>query len=320
VECCRIGELETSKLGLGCATFGRDFGAVRAAAVLDAAMECGVNFLDTADNYPPDDPGRSEMILGQVLGPRRDRFVLATKFGYRPEGEHGRADPRFVRMSLEASLKRLRTDRVDLYQLHRPDPSTPIEETMAELVRLVVQGKIRQIGCSNFSASQLEGARQVLSTEGLPMFSTVQNEYSVLRPDQGAEVLPKCRELGVLLLAYFPLASGLLTGVFRRDRLTPGAGDTGKVSWSDKFSLGRYIEAVEALASYAKSRGHTLLELAIGWVVSQAGVGVVLAGARSPRQMEANAAAAWAWRMTPLEVGEARRMALEALAADVTEI
>ena len=280
--------LRVSRVGLGCNNFGGrvDFDATR--AVVDAALEAGVTFFDTAAVYG--NGGDSERFLGEILESRRDTVVLATKFGWGQE--RGDGSPEAVRRSLDESLERLRTDYVDLYYLHKPDPTTPIAETLGALDELVRAGTVRAIGCSNFSAEQLSEADTVAREEGLTPFTVLQNHYSVIRRGDDEDVLPLCRELGVSYIPYFPLASGLLTGKYHRGEPAPdGTRLAGREIEDEQF------EMVEACMAFAEERGYSLHELAICALASTLGVGSIIAGATKPEQVRANAAAAAAWRL-----------------------
>lgn len=314
----RIGSLEVSAVGLGCNSFGEALHQAAAAAVVDAALDAGIDFFDTADSYGG---MRSEEFLGRALGKRRDAAVIATKFGMPlDETRPGGARPEYVRRALEESLRRLQTDRIDLYQLHAPDPTVPVEETLGALDELVTAGKIREIGCSNHSADQLREAA-ALVPQGRSGFVSVQNEYSLLKRDVEEEVVPECERLGVALLPYFPLAAGLLTGKYRRgqpppagSRLAPGNnfGSFPKLTPAlvESLRLGllppiprrrdrlndRNLTLVESLIDLAEARGHTILELAVSWLLARRVVASVIAGATRPEQVRSNAAAA-GWRL-----------------------
>ena len=280
--------LRVSRVGLGCNNFGGriDFDATR--AVVDAALEAGVTFFDTAAVYG--NGGDSERFLGEILESRRDTLVLATKFGWGQE--RGDGSPEAARRSLDESLERLRTDYVDLYYLHKPDPRTPIAETLGALDELVRAGTVRAIGCSNVSAEQLSEADTVAREEGLTPFTVLQNHYSVIRRGDDEDVLPLCRELGVSYIPYFPLASGLLTGKYHRGEPAPdGTRLAGREIEDEQF------ESVEACTAFAEERGYSLHELAICALASTPGVGSIIAGATKPEQVRANAAAAAAWRL-----------------------
>ena len=289
-----LGEsgLTVSRIGLGCNNFGGRIDLDATRAVVDAALEAGVTFFDTAAVYG--NGGDSERFLGEILEGRRDRVVLATKFGWGSESGDGRPDT--ARASLEESLERLRTEYVDLYYLHKPDPSTPIAETLGALDELVRDGKARAIGCSNFSAEQLAEADRVAGELGTARFTVLQNHYNLLRRDDDADVLPLCRELGVAYVPYFPLASGLLTGKYRRDEPAPaGTRLEGREIEDERF------DRVEACTAFAEERGHSLHELAICALASTPGVGSIIAGATKPEQVRANAAAA-SWQLATDEL------------------
>ncbi|HJR94221.1 MAG TPA: aldo/keto reductase [Gaiellaceae bacterium] len=294
MERVSLGEsgLTVSRIGLGCNNFGGRIDLDATRAVVDAALEAGVTFFDTAAVYG--NGGDSERFLGEILEGRRDRVVLATKFGWGSESGDGRPDT--ARASLEESLERLRTEYVDLYYLHKPDPSTPIAETLGALDELVRDGKARAIGCSNFSAEQLAEADRVAGELGTARFTVLQNHYNLLRRDDDADVLPLCRELGVAYVPYFPLASGLLTGKYRRDEPAPaGTRLEGREIEDERF------DRVEACTAFAEERGHSLHELAICALASTPGVGSIIAGATKPEQVRANAAAA-SWQLATDEL------------------
>jgi aryl-alcohol dehydrogenase-like predicted oxidoreductase len=284
----RIGSLEVSAVGLGCNNFGRRVDEAGTKRVLDAALDAGITFLDTADIYGGT---KSERFMGTALAGRRDRFVLATKFGMKvDEGRHG-AKPAYVREAIQASLNRLRTDHIDLYQLHEPDPSTPIADTLAALDELVQQGKVREIGCSNFDVAQLHEARRAVG-DGAARFVSVQNEFSLFHRDPESGILGACKELGMAFLPYFPLASGLLTGKYRKGDRAPA---NSRLAGSAKITPEK-LGSVERLSEFAEARGHTILELAVSWLLAHEPVASVIAGATSPEQVHANAKAA-GWRL-----------------------
>jgi aryl-alcohol dehydrogenase-like predicted oxidoreductase len=280
----RIGSLEVSLVGLGCNNFGWRIDAAATKAVIDAALDAGINFFDTADIYGT---GQSEEFLGRALGACRNQVILATKFGLKMDEKRQGAKPAYVRQALEDSLRRLGTDRIDLYQLHHPDATTPIEDTLAALDELVRAGKVREIGCSNFSGAQLRAA---------PGFVSVQNQYSLLHREPEAEVLPECERLGRAFIPFFPLANGLLTGKYRKGQPAP-AGSRARDGWGPKIFTDQNLALAERLMQFAESRGHTLLELAVSWLAARPVVRSVIAGAKSPEQVRANAAAA-GWRMS----------------------
>ena len=286
VETTRLGgsSLEVSRVGLGCNNFGRRLDRDATAAVVDAALESGVSFLDTADIYGG---GDSERFIGQALGDRRGDVVLATKFG-QDEGVPGPGGSReHVRHAVAASLERLGTDVIDLYYYHRPDGVTPFAETLAAMQELVDEGLVRFLGLSNVDRTQLDEA----AATGIPVVA-VQNRYSLMERGDDAEVLPRCRELGIGYVPYFPLESGLLTGKYERG--VPAPAGTRLAGRADSLTDERFDRA-EALARFAADRGRTLLELAIGGLASFHGIASVIAGATSPEQVSANAAAGgWA--------------------------
>jgi aryl-alcohol dehydrogenase-like predicted oxidoreductase len=304
METRRIGSLEVSLVGLGCNNFGGRLDAAQSTAVIHAALDTGVTLLDTADVYGGT---RSEEIIGDALVGRRERVVLATKFGMPlPDGSGGAkpagASPAYVRKAVEDSLRRLKTDRIDLYQLHRPDPGTPIGETLAALDELVRAGKVREIGCSNFSAAQL-GEAAAAARPGAARFVRVQNEYSLLARDAEREVLPAASASGLAFLPYFPLASGLLSGKYKKGQPAPAgtrlAATDGRLS--GRFLNDGNLARAEALAAFARAQGHTLLELAFSWLVARSAVSSVIAGATSPEQVRANVAAP-SWKLSADEL------------------
>ena len=305
----RLGssELQVSVVGLGCNNFGyvanMDVEASR--KVIDKAIESGINFLDTSDSY-----GTSEDILGEVLGARRNHIVLATKVGSKPNaaGQKSGNSRAYIVAEVEESLRRLRTDRIDLYQIHYPDPATPIEETLSALHHLVKQGKVRYIGCSNFSAAHLEEAHTIAGENGLTRFVSSQDEYSLLVRDLERERLPLIEKYGMSELPYFPLASGLLTGKYSGGK----AADASSRLHRNKGLAERYLHAanlekVARLEAFAKQRGHSLLDLAFSWLLAHAAVASVIAGATKPEQVEANAKAA-SWELSAEDLAEANRI------------
>jgi len=291
--------LSVSVVGLGCNNFGWRIDAVATRRVLDGALDAGVNFLDTANIYG--NKGGSETLLGEILESRRDRVVLATKFGMdMGDGVTARGSRDNVHRCIDGSLARLRTDHVDLYYLHQPDPETPIAETLGALDEVVRAGKARAIGCSNFSTEQLAEADRAARENGTVRFVVLQNHYNLLRRDDDDGVLPLARDLGVSYIPFFPLASALLTGKLRRGESAPEGSrlvgrDVDDATW----------DRVEALQRFAGERGRTLLELAISALASTPGIASVIAGATRPEQVQANAAAA-SWK---LEAGELEELA-----------
>jgi aryl-alcohol dehydrogenase-like predicted oxidoreductase len=290
--------------GLGCNNFGMRIDADAARAVTEAALDAGVNHFDTAESYGG---GESERFLGRALGARRGDAVITTKFGGArgvPDGlAPGSAEN--VARSIDGSLERLGTDYVDLYLLHVPDATTPIGETLVALNALVDEGKVREIGCSNFSAAMLDEAAAFAADNGLRPFCNVQNNYSLLDRAVEADALPAVERLGITLVPYFPLASGVLTGKYTRGEPAPEG--TRLAAWGDRaggFLNDERMDAVERLKRYARDRGHTLVELALSWLAGCGVVGSVIAGATSPEQVRANAAATVAWQLTDAEHAE----------------
>ena len=294
----RIGSLEVTVAGLGCNNFGRRLDLNGTRAVIDAALDAGVNLLDTADIYGD---GRSEEMIGELLSDgRRDRVVLATKFGMDRggalPGAPGSAE--YVRAACERSLGRLRTDVIDLLQYHKPNPEVPLEETLGALEELVGAGKVREIGCSNFGTVELRASGR--------RFASLQNEYSLLKRDIERDVMPASEQLGVTVLPYFPLASGLLSGKYRRGEDAP-AGT--RLAGRESVASEAQWDAIEALASFAAERGIELIDVAIGYLVAQPAVASVIAGATKPEQVRRNAAAALAWQPSGDDLAELRRIA-----------
>jgi aryl-alcohol dehydrogenase-like predicted oxidoreductase len=294
VEKRKIGSLEVSLAGLGCNNFGWRIDADGTAAVVSAAIDAGINFFDTADIYGG---GQSEEFLGRALKGRRDKVLIATKFGMKMgEGQEG-GKPDYIRQAAEDSLRRLGTDHIDLYQIHRPDTSTPIADTLGALNELVKTGKVREIGCSNFSAEQL---REAASVRSGARFVSVQNNYSLLHREPEAEVLPECKRLGIAFLPYFPLANGLLTGKYRKGQPFPKA-SRGEDGFGPKVFTDENLGLAEQLRGFAESRGHTLLELAMAWLAARKAIASIIAGAKTPEQARANASAV-TWRLTEADV------------------
>ena len=296
----RIGnsELEVGILGLGCNNFGMKIDYEASKAVLEAALDAGIDFLDTADIYGET---QSEEFMGRALEGRRESVVIATKFGaLRMQSEKPWGTRDYIVECVEASLQRLRTDRIDLYQLHYPDPKTPIQETLEGLQALVDAGKVRAIGCSNFSADMLEEAGSAAG-EGMG-FATIQNEWNLLEREVEAEVVPAAKKGGLSVLPYFPLASGMLTGKYRRgEGFAEGTRLAVMNDYFGAIASEQNFDKVEALTSFAQEAGHDILELAIGWLASQTCVASVIAGATSPEQVRTNVAAS-GWRLSATEL------------------
>ncbi|HEY2259716.1 MAG TPA: aldo/keto reductase [Solirubrobacteraceae bacterium] len=283
--------LTVSAVGLGGNNFGRRLDLDGTRAVVDAALEEGVTFFDTADVYGT---GASEELLGEVLEGRRHRVVLATKFGMdMRDGKGPRGSRGYVQQAIEGSLRRLRTETIDFYWYHQPDGKTPIDETLGALDDLVKAGKVRAVGASNFSAAQLREADAVAREHGLTPFTAVQNEYSLLVRDAEREVLALCERLGIGFVPYFPLASGLLTGKYRRGQDAPSGS---RLSGRDQIATEEQYQRIEALDRYANERGLRLTDVAIGGLLARNPVASVIAGATKPEQVRSNAAAA---RWTP---------------------
>jgi aryl-alcohol dehydrogenase-like predicted oxidoreductase len=292
METRMIGSLEVSVVGLGCNNFGMRIGPEETTAVVDAALNAGITFFDTADTYGG---GKSETYLGAALGARREQIVLATKFGLPYAGHDGGASPDYIRASVEESLTRLGTDRIDLYQQHRPDDQVPLAETIGTLADLVAEGKVREFGCSNFSVDLLTEAAAA-APDGSPGFVSVQNQYNVLHRDPEDGVLEWCDSTGMAFLPFFPLARGLLSGKYKAGEPPPegtrlaGMGDGA----ASQLSEAR-LAAVAALDELAQGEGHGVLDLAFGWLLSRPAVASVIAGATRPEQITANVAAG-TWR------------------------
>jgi aryl-alcohol dehydrogenase-like predicted oxidoreductase len=306
----RLGNsaLEVSVVGLGGNNFGGRIDFDASQRVVHKAIELGVNLIDTADSYG--NRGGSEEWLGRILGDKRKQIVLATKFGM-PMDDAGKlrgASRRYVMQAAEASLQRLKTDWIDLYQLHRPDLETPIEETLRALDDLVRAGKVRCIGCSNLSASQLAEAQAASRRHGLAAFVSAQDEYSVLVRGIERELIPAAKAHGMGVLPYFPLASGLLSGKFRRGAPLPqGSRLALNPRHSGEFLNERNWRMVEALSAFAERRGHTMLELAFSWLLREPVVASVIAGATTPEQIEHNVRAA-GWSLSAEDLAEIDRI------------
>ncbi len=272
-------------------------------SVVDAALDSGITLFDTAESYGD---GESELFLGRALAGRRDRAVIATKFGWgrgRDDSRRPRGHPEYVRRAIDGSLRRLGVDHVDLYQYHRPDGVTPVEETLGALDELVRAGKVRFIGSSNFSARQVEEADAVSADRGLARFVTAQNRYSLLDREAETELAPVCERLGIGVIPYFPLESGLLTGKYRRGEPIPtGTRLAGRFDVSDE-----QWDRIEALEAFGRERGRSLLEVAVAGLAAQPAVASVIAGAMTPEQVRANAAAG-SWELSPGDVEALRAL------------
>jgi aryl-alcohol dehydrogenase-like predicted oxidoreductase len=282
---------EVSVVGLGCNNFGGRLDLQATRGVVDACLAEGIDFLDTADIYGGG--GGSEELLGQVLRGRRDQVVLATKFGMAmpdPPAEGPRGTAAYIRRAVEDSLRRLQTDTIDLYWYHEPDGETPIEETLGALHELVQAGKVRAIGASNFTAEQIEEAERAAQHNGLTRFTAIQNEYSLIKRKDEADVIPLCERLGLAYIPYFPLASGLLTGKYRRGQAGP---EGSRLSGRDQIASDAEFDIVEAVERYAEERDLRMVDVAIGALLARSpSVASVIAGATKPEQVQSNAAAA----------------------------
>jgi len=279
---------EVPVIGLGCNNFGRRVDVEGTRAVIDAAIEEGVTFLDTSNTYG-DPHGQSETFLGEVLQGRRDQVVLATKFGMdMGDGLGPRGSRDYILQAIDASLKRLRTDVIDYYWYHQPDGVTPIAETLETLDGLVQAGKVRWIGASNFSAEQIEEADAVARDRGFARFTAIQNNYSLLVRDAEREVLPTCERLGIGFVPFFPLASGLLTGKYRRGEAAPSGT---RLAARDEVASSEQFDVVETVERFASEHGVSMIEVAIGALLARPVVSTVIAGATKPEQVRTNAAA-----------------------------
>ena len=304
--------LQVSVVGLGCYTFGIRAGGIRARyaaseAVVRASLDSGINLFDTADYYGG---AKSEEYLGRALGADRQDVIVASKCGGPPgDGSPmGGASRRYIMRAVEDSLRRLGTDYLDLYQIHFPDPETPHDETLRALDDLVRSGKVRYIGNSNFAGWAIADCHWIAEHHQLTPFISAQNEYSVLAREIEAEVLPACEAFGLGMLAYYPLASGLLTGKFRRGEPAPEGTRLAEVNWADRFVTDRNWAIVERLEAWAGEHGRSLLEIAFGWLLARPSVSSVIAGATKPEQAVANAAAA-AVQLSADEVAEISELA-----------
>jgi aryl-alcohol dehydrogenase-like predicted oxidoreductase len=288
----RLGRsgLAVSTVGIGCNNFGLRLGLDESRPVVQAALDAGITLFDTADSY-----GDSEEILGELLEHRRDDVVLATKFGSDVRGRNGadwgaRGSRRYIRRAVESSLRRLRTDHIDLYQLHRPDPLTPIDETLSALTELVHEGKVRYIGSSNLSGWQVAEAEWTSRTQGLERFVSAQNEYNLLDRRIERDLVPATEHYGIGILPYFPLASGMLTGKYRRGDEAPEGSRIKAWGMTSQLTDERF-DVIEGLEAFAEERGLTLVEVAISGLAAQPGVSSVIAGATSVEQVASNVSA-----------------------------
>jgi aryl-alcohol dehydrogenase-like predicted oxidoreductase len=313
-----INGLSVSVVGLGCNQFGtKACDESTSRRIIDEAIDAGITFFDTADEYgsnyfDPTDPegwGRSEEIVGRAVASRRDDVIIASKVGSHPHGDHstGGSSARWIRTAAEDSLRRLGTDRIDLYQLHFPDPTVPIAETLTALDELVRAGKVREVGCCNFSATELRDAASTADALGVRRLVSAQDALNLFQQRVLDDVIPACADLEMSFLPYYPLASGMLTGKYRRGQPIPaGTRITDQVDDETRARIlsDRAFARVEALEAFAEERGHTLLELAFGWLLAQPTLASVIAGAARPGQVTANARAG-GWRLTTEEAAEA---------------
>jgi aryl-alcohol dehydrogenase-like predicted oxidoreductase len=308
VEHRKIGSLEVSVVGIGANNFGGRIDEARTREVIDAALAVGVNFIDTADEYPVVPPGRatkSEEFIGRALSGRRDEVIIATKFEPTKESDRlGGASVEYISRALDASLRRLGTDHVDLYQLHRPDPQIPIAETLGALNTLVDAGKVIEVGCSNFTVAMLREARSAV-LPGNCRFVSVQNDYSLLNRAAELDVLPECEASDLAFLPYFPLYNGLLTGKYRRSEPPPEGTRIATAAAERQANLlsVHNLEIVESLIEFANERGHSILELAFARLLANPCLASVIAGATSSEQVRANATAG-SWSLTTDEIAE----------------
>lgn len=292
METRTIGSLQVTVVGVGCNNFGSRLNYEQTEAVINAALDAGINFFDTADIYGGT---RSEEFMGRILGSRRKDVIIATKFG--GGDPPGGAHPDYIHKAVEASLRRLNTDVIDLYQLHTPDRNVPIADTLGALDALVKAGKVREIGCSNFSAEQLREAEAGVKP-GAARFVSVQNDYSLLHREPEAGVLAECERQGQAFLPYFPLARGLLTGKYRFGQPVPQG-----TRLTSRPPTDEQLARVEPLIAFAESRGHTILDLAFSWLLTRPVVASVIAGASNREQINANVAAA-GWKLTEADLAE----------------
>lgn len=299
----RIGSLEVSVVGLGCNNFGRRLDLEGTTKVVDAALNEGINFFDTADIYGST---KSEEYLGKALGKRREDVIVATKFGMKVDEKRRGAHPDYVLRAAEDSLRRLGTDYIDLYQLHEPDSTVPIGDTLEALDKLVREGKVREIGCSNFTVAQLREA----DAAAKPMaahFASVQNEYSLFHRQPELDVLPECGSSGMAFLPYFPLANGLLTGKYRKGQPAPEGSRIGS-GWHGELFTPENLDVVEHLIEFAKGFDRTILDLAFSWLLTRPMVASVIAGATSADQVRANASAG-TWHLSDLDLDKINSIA-----------
>ena len=312
IEKRKVGHsaLEVSAIGLGCNNFGLRIDLEQTRAVVDRALALGVTLFDTADRYG-NPPGTSETYLGQILGERRKNIVLASKFG-NPMDDSGTmqgASRRYVKIAVEASLRRLKTDWIDLYQMHRPDPATPIEETLRALEDLVREGKIRYAGCSQFSAAQIREAHATAQSTGVSGLVSAQNEYNLLERRAEREFVPALRETGIGFIPFYPLAGGLLSGKYK-DRVVPeGTRYATPRAQEQRMLNDERWKVLDKLHRFCEARRKSMLEVAVNWLLTRPGVASVIAGATRPEQIEQNVNAA-GWKLSENDFAELDRITL----------
>jgi len=303
--------IQVSSVGLGCMNFGLMCDQAATTAIVDATLDAGVNFFDVADIYGGQH-GRAETLLGKALGDRRKNIVLATKFGAKVGGGGGAVDGggsrSYIMQAVEKSLELLGTDYIDLYQHHFPDTGTPLDETLRALDDLVKQGKVRHIGCSNYSGAQLSEAEAITTANGLNAYVTAQNRYSLLCRDIETDLVPVAEKQQVGVLPYFPLESGLLSGKYTRGEKPAADTRFGKWGGGGIFATDDKYAIVEEIAAYGETIGHSVLDIAIGWLAAQPYVSSVIAGVTKPEQIRQNVAAA-GWQPTADQIAEIGRFA-----------
>jgi aryl-alcohol dehydrogenase-like predicted oxidoreductase len=310
MEYRRLGNsgLQVSLAGLGCNNFGMRIDTEQTRTVVHRALDEGITLFDTADIYG--NRGQSEEMLGKALGTRRNEIVLASKFGMAMgDGPYNTGGSRrYIMAACEASLKRLGTDHIDLYQIHQPDPHTPEEETLAALETLVQSGKVRYLGHSNYSGWQTANAAWIAKTRGWTPYVSAQNHYNLLNREIEKDLMPACREFGVGILPYFPLASGFLTGKYRRgEEPAQGTRFAAMRRLADPLMTEANFKKIESLDEFARGHGHTLTELAVGWLATQPEISSVISGATTPEQVKENAKAI-GWRLTWEEMAEVHKL------------
>ncbi|MGE0878323.1 MAG: aldo/keto reductase [Acidimicrobiia bacterium] len=326
METRSLGSLTVSVVGVGCNQFGtKGCDEATAVKVINEAIDAGITYFDSADEYGMDYSnhddatgwGGSEEILGRALKGKRDQVVLGSKFGIPPHADtegRGGGSARWARAALEDSLRRLQTDHLDLYQFHMPDPTVPIEETLGVMNEFITAGKVREIGCCNRNGDSLREAATIAADKGLRPFRTTQSALNLFKRTALSDEVPACVETGMSFIPYYPLASGMLTGKYKRDHIPTGTRLTEQVDAGAQARLfsDKTFARLDALERFAAERGHTLLELAFAWLLAQPTVATVIAGAAKPGQAASNAAAAAVWRLTPDEAAAATQAVVSA--------